>query len=161
MSEIHTYSGFQFIKSGDFKPSDNPYKFKDWTSKLVIDLYDERYAKADETAYLLMSDNLEIMYVGEFTYNLEDRWLSKGHVNHHMYDKIEDAISKGINISIWLAISPYFEVSDYGEINISKALEHQIMREYKPSWNTRNKQSEAKKWRAKNCIKLNTFINTP
>ena len=160
MSNIRTWSGFQFIKSGMFKISDRPYKFKNWTSELVIDFYDKRYAKADETVYLLISENFEMMYVGEFTYNLEDRWLSKGHVNHHMYDKIEESINKGHVITIWLAISPYCVVEGCDDLNVSKALEQQIMREYQPKWNARNKQSEAREWRAKNCVKLNTFIAT-
>ncbi len=158
MTAIKTIAGFEFIKAGVFKFSSSPYKFKNWTSELVLDLFDERFEKADETAYLLMEGN-EILYVGEFTYNLKDRWLSKSHVNHHMYDHIEVALKSGRTIAIWLAVSPYCTIDGHGELNISKSLEQAILIKHQPKWNSRNKQSAAPKWRNKHCIKLNTFVN--
>jgi hypothetical protein len=158
MSDFRKISGFEFLKAGEFFRSDEPYQFKDWESQLVLKLQDERYEKADETAYLLMDDE-RILYVGEYTYNLKDRWISKNHVNHHKYDNIYELVDKGKSITLWLALSPYCEIQGYGELNVSKSLEQQIMRDH-PSeceWNSRNKQSEAREWRAKNCIRLDSF----
>ncbi len=153
-------SGFKFIRAGIFRFSESPYHFKNWTSKLSIEFDDERYEKADETVYFLMSDE-KILYVGEFTYNLKNRWLSKNHVNHHMYDEIESFLTEGKSISLWLAISPFCQIPEYGELNLSKALEHQIMKDHKPIWNSRNIQSGAKEWREKNCIRLDSFLKEP
>lgn len=141
MTEIRKVSGFEFIKAGTFSVSNKQYKFKNWTSEIVMELLDERYENADETAYLLMYED-QILYVGEYTYNLKERWISKGHVNHHMYDNIYSFIKEGKNTSIWLAISPYCNIPGYGEINISKSIEQQIMRKHKPAWNLRNKHSD-------------------
>ncbi len=157
MPEIRKISGFRFVKVGQFLLSDKPYQFKNWTSKIVLSLYDKKYEKADETVYLVMSDH-EILYVGEFTYNLKDRWISKNHVNHHMHNNIEELLTRGKNLSIWLAISPYCETPEIGELNISKSLEQWIMREYQPKWNSRSKSSESKEWRCNNCIRIDSFI---
>lgn len=146
-----------FVKAGDFQLSVNPYHFKTWTSKIILNLYDEKYEKADETVYLV-TYNDEILYVGEFTYNLKDRWISKNHVNHHMYENIEKLLTDGKIPSIWLAISPYCEIPELGELNISKSLEQKIMRDNQPKWNSRNKQSKVEEWRHKNCIRLDSFI---
>jgi hypothetical protein len=160
MSDYRSVSGFEFIKAGEFLISEQPYQFKDWTSKLVLKLYDERYEKAEETVYLLTSED-QILYVGEFTYNLKDRWISKNHVNHHMYDNIEKFVVTGKTIFFWLAISPFCEIPEYGELNVSKALEQQVMREHQPEWNSRNKQTGAKEWRSKHCIRLDSFVKSP
>lgn len=160
MEDIKVISGFEFIKAGSFAISDNPYEFKDWTSEIVMNLYDERYEKADETAYFI-TDGDEILYAGEFTYNLKDRWISKGHVNHHMYDNIDKLLKEGRSPVIWLAISPYCEIPEYGEINISKSIEQQILRDFQPKWNSRNKHSESKEWRDKNCIRLDSYVRQP
>jgi hypothetical protein len=160
MSEFIKISGFDFVKAGEFQFSEEPYQFKTWTSKLLLKLFDDRYEKADETAYLIMCEE-QILYVGEFTYNLKDRWISKNHVNHHMYDNIVNSLNEGKVISLWLAISRFCEIAEHGELNVSKALEQHIMREYQPIWNSRNKQSESKEWREKNCIRLDSFMTKP
>lgn len=152
-------SGFHFIKAGDFLFADTPCKFKSWESNLILDLYDERYRNADETVYLV-THNDTILYVGEYTYNLKERWLTKNYVNHHMYDKIESQLTLGKEISLWLAIKPYCEVAEFGLLNISKSLEQQIIKEYKPEWNSRSRHSGSDEWR-KNCLKLNSFIKNP
>ncbi|MEH6628953.1 MAG: hypothetical protein V7739_21135 [Motiliproteus sp.] len=160
MSEFQNIEGFEFVNAGDFVVSDAPYQFKGWESKIALRLHDERYEKADETVYFITCEGI-ILYVGEYTYNLKDRWLSKNHVNHHMYDNIENLlITEGKLLSLWLAISPYCETPAHGELNVSKALEQQIMRRHQPEWNTRNKHSEAKEWRARNCVRLDSFIQT-
>jgi len=156
-AEFRNELGFDFIKAGSFLFSGEPYKFKNWTSKIVLSLFDERYEKADETVYLLTSEEA-ILYVGEFSYNLNDRWISKNHVDHHMYDNIEKLLTEGRVVSIWLAVSPYCGIPEYGEINISKSIEHQLVRDYQPEWNLRNRHSAAKEWREENCIRLDSFI---
>ena len=158
ISDYIKVSGFDFVKVGEFRFSEKPYQFKNWTSDLMLNLCDPIYEKADETTYLLIIDE-KIMYVGEFTYNLKSRWISKNHVNHHMYDNIEKSLQEEKVISLWLAISPYYKIPDCGEeLNVSKALEQHIMRKEQPPWNLRNKQSEAKEWREKNCIRLDSLI---
>lgn len=160
MNVFRKVSGFDFLKAGDFSFADTPYKFKRWESNLILNLYDERYRNADETAYIVTSNEV-ILYAGEYTYNLQERWLSKNYVNHHMYDNIESLIAQGKEASLWLAIEPYCEISEYGLLNISKSLEQQIIKDYQPEWNSRNRHSGSSEWRDKNCLNLNSFIQKP
>ena len=158
--EFRNISGFEFIKAGEFVKTDVPCSFKGWDSYIKIDFSDERYERADETVYVVTTGN-NILYVGEFTYNLRDRWLSRGYVNHHMYSKIEEFLKSNQELSIWLAVEPYCNIENHGQLNISKSLEQHILKDTSPDWNLRNKHSGSSEWRVKNCIKLNTFINVP
>jgi hypothetical protein len=158
--EFRNISGFEFVKAGRFVSTDIPYRFKWWSSFLKIEFFDERYERADETAYLLAAGD-NILYAGEFTYNLRDRWLSRGYVNHHMYGNIEEFLKTNQKLFIWLAVEPYCSVENHGQINISKSLEQQVIKDFCPPWNRRNKHSGSPEWRKKNCIKLNTYINSP
>ncbi len=154
--------GFKFIKVGEFKFSEKPHKFKTWVSELSVNLYDERYEKADETVYLMIDEKEEILYVGEFTYNLNDRGLCKKYVDHHQYENIESALKEKKDISLWLAISPYCAIKGCGELNISKSIEQQIVIVHQPKWNKRGKQlgsEDFQGWRDKNCIRLDSFLS--
>ncbi|MBE8190537.1 MAG: hypothetical protein HAW58_06815, partial [Candidatus Thioglobus sp.] len=128
-----------------------------------LKLYSDDYKKADETAYLVYSDK-ELKYAGEYTYNLEDRWLSgnkrakTNYSNHHKNDKIKKELDSGKEVSLWLAVSPYCTVKGK-EINIGKSIEQEILRDSNPEWNTRNTNNGAKNWRSKNCIRLDEFKN--
>jgi len=160
MNEFRKICGFIFVKVGGFFFSDKPHQFKNWTSEIVINLTDERFEKADESVYVITCND-GLLYVGEYTYNFKARWISQGHVNHHMYDNIYNSLKDGKDINIWLAVSPYVVIPEYGEMNISKSLEQEITKQYKPEWNSRNKNSDAKEWREKNCIRLDSFIDSP
>jgi hypothetical protein len=156
--------GFDFVKAGDFYLADEPRTGSDkngpWEVYASLELFDKRYRKADETVYFVTAD-YEIMYVGEYTYNFEDRWLSGNYVNHHKYLEIEMELKEKREVSIWLAISPYCEAGDIEEFNLSKSLEQEILRKIDPPWNSRNKTAKWKKWRADNCIKINTLVGKP
>lgn len=160
--EFRNISGFEFIKAGEFVKTDIPCNLKRWDSYIKIIFSDERYERADETVYVVTTGE-KILYVGEFSYNLRDRWLTRGYVNHHMYTKINEFLENKSNqeLSIWLAVEPYCHIESHGQLNISKSLEQRILNDKSPDWNRRNKHSGSLEWRTKNCIKLNTFINAP
>jgi hypothetical protein len=148
--ETKQESGFEFVKAGEFSLSDTPCRLKNYTLTVKLNLYIQDFEKADETAYFITCED-EIVYVGEYTYNLKDRWLTRGHANHHMHDNIETALKSDKQLYLWLCVSPYCDLPDNCKINISKSLEQKIMNKHLPEWNRRNKGSTAKDWRAKHC----------
>jgi len=146
MFEYKNYFGFQFVKAGIFYLADVPWEGKGkkgpWEVWASLKMIAKRFREADETAYLIFSGS-DLKYVGEYTYSLEYRWLKKDedYVKHEKYLNIEKDISDGNEVSIWLAVSPYYE-TDKIKLNISKSLEHEIIRHYSPEWNKRNKTKE-------------------
>ncbi|SIS90947.1 hypothetical protein [Neptunomonas antarctica] len=158
--EFRNISGFEFVKAGEFVKTDIPCNLKRWDSYIKINFFDKRYERADETVYVVTTGE-NILYVGEFSYNLRDRWLTRGYVNHHMYSNINDFLESNQELYIWLAVEPYCNIESHGKLNISKSLEQHILNDTRPNWNRRNKNSGSVEWRVKNCIKLNTFINIP
>ena len=156
--------GFKFVKAGIFYLEDRPWEGKDekgpWKVRASLKMIDERFRKADETAYLIFSGD-ELKYVGEYTYNLEERWLNGNYVNHHKYLEIEKEIAGGKEVSIWLAVSPYLKTDKIENLNISKSLEHEILRRQSPEWNKRNQTKKWEDWRQRNCQKVNDIVNNP
>lgn len=158
--KIKEIVGFEFIKVGVFYlEEDKPWTDKngEWEIKASLRLFSDEYKKADETAYVVYSDD-ELKYVGEYTYNLGDRWLRGNYVNHHKSDEIEKEINSGKEVSLWLAVSPYYVIKDF-TINLGKSIEQEILRHYDLVWNKRNKIKQWEKWRGKNCIKVNNIVH--
>lgn len=153
--------GFQFVKAGVFYLADEPWKGNDktgpWAIRASLKLVDDQFRKADETVYLIFSDD-ELKYVGEYTYKLEDRWLYNEYVNHHKYKEIEEEISEGKVVSMWLAVLPYCEAGEIKQLNISKSLEHEIIKQCSPEWNKRNQTKKWEVWRSENCIKVSDIV---
>ena len=165
MYESKKILSFDFVKAGKFILSGEPCQFKNWQSHVLLKLIDEKFERADETAYVIICETT-ILYVGEYAYNLRDRWHSKNYVNHHMHNNIKSALEEGRELSLWVAISPYIEITEIEnpelrELNLSKSLEQHILKHYLPEWNLRNKNSSAKEWRKKHSIRLDSFIKNP
>ena len=155
--------GFEFVKAGVFYLEDKPWKGKDkkgrpWKVRASLKMIDERFRKADETVYLIFSGD-ELKYVGEYTYRLKDRWLKGNYVTHDKYKKIEKEIEDGKEVSIWLARDPYLKTDKIKNFNISKSLEHEILRSQSPEWNKRNQTKKWEDWRQRNCLKVNDIVN--
>jgi hypothetical protein len=132
MADTRSFLGFEFFKAGEFKITNQSHKFKHWESKIIIDLHDEQYKTHKESIYIVMNVD-DMLYVGEFIYSFQDRWLGGGnYVNHHRYKDIKECLDKGDGLSIWLATHPYS-----GELNVSRSLEYQIIKDCKPKWNHR------------------------
>jgi hypothetical protein len=78
--EYKNVNGFEFVKVGNFYINNQPleitYKGKKDKVSISLGLINEQFKNADESAYLICSED-ELVYVGEFSYNLEDRWLRK------------------------------------------------------------------------------------
>jgi len=155
--ETKQESGFEFVKAGKFSLSDTPCQLKNYTLTVKLDLYIQDFEKADETAYFITCED-KIVYVGEYTYNLKDRWLTRMHANHHMHDNIENSLEAEKQLYLWLCISPYCDIAGEGKLNISKSLEQKIMNVRKPEWNKRNKNSEAKEWREEHCKSVTDIL---
>ncbi len=155
MAETKEIVGFKFIKVGVFYLADEPWTNKkgEWEIRASLKLFSDEYKKADETAYVVYSDD-ELKYVGEYTYNLEDRWLRGNYVNHHKSDEIENEIKLKKEVSLWLAVSPYCSVNGF-TINMGKSIEQEILRHKDTDWNKRNKIKQWEEWRKENCIKVN------
>ena len=166
MLDFKEILGFKFVKAGAFYLAKEPWtgggkKTGIWESYVSLRLYDGQYRKADETVYLVYSE-LDLKYVGEFSYNLEDRWLKENedYVKHEKFKNIENEINNGHEVTIWLAVSPYDDIDEINQLNISKSIEHEILRKYSPEWNSRNKTGRWEDWRKDNCIKVADIINS-
>ncbi len=154
--ELKTLYGFEFVKAGVFYLAETSWKItsKGWEIRASLELVSEKFRKADETVYLVYSDD-DLVYVGEYTYNLESRWLSGNYVDHHKSDDIERQLEAGCDVTLWLAVFPYTSVDrSLQAINISKSIEHELLKKCDPKWNKRNKRSASEKWRQKNCISV-------
>ncbi|WP_218354992.1 hypothetical protein [Alteromonas lipotrueiana] len=152
--------GFEYLKIGNFSFADTPCQLKTWVSEILLNLRDARYEKIGETLYFISRDE-EIVYIGEFTYTLKSRWLSKGYVVHHIYDKLAEALREGSELAMWVAVCPYVNIPDMGELNISKSLEQKMIKHLKPDWNIRNRYSADKEiWVTKHCMRLDKLQPT-
>lgn len=159
MSEIIELLEYKFINVGVFYLAETPWCDKNGENcvRASLKLNSEEYRKADETAYLIYSNDI-LKYVGEYTYNLSDRWLSGDYVNHHKSDLIEQEIESGKKVTLWLAISPFCNINKTTRINISKSIEHEILRQHDAEWNKRNKINKWEKWRSNNCVSVEDIV---
>jgi hypothetical protein len=157
--EFKKFLGFEFVKAGEFYLADIPWKGKkgEWEIYASIKLTSESFRKADESAYVVLSDS-ELKYVGEYTYSLEDRWLSGSYINHHKSDLIEQELKLDKKVTLWLAVKPYAMTPDNLSINISKSLEQELLRQCDLDWNKRSKIKKWESWRAENCIPVSEII---
>lgn len=145
--------GFEFVKLGHAYLCEEPLKPKgkkageplmyqgkqlDW--RVALKLEDERFLRVGESAYLVTLND-ELVYVGEYSKTFESRWLRDGRYIWHG-DKVDNLIKKALLnndlVEIWITASPFADIGQGEQINISKAIEHKILRLCPPPWNTRN-----------------------
>lgn len=163
MNSSKNIAGFQFMKIGKFYNNEIPleakYQGENILHYLSLELENDDMKKLEESAYLIYSED-ELKYVGEYSFNLQDRWLRKGtYVWHHMDKRITDALDNGSkNVSIWVTEDPYLKNSKGTPINISKSIESHILKEEDPEWNIRGKMKKHQEWIDKNCKKMSEII---
>ncbi len=150
-------SGFNFVKVGEFYKSSESltvtYKGKKYDIDLAINFIDEVFKNSDESAYLILINDTERVYVGEFSYNLEDRWLRKGkYVWHDSDEKIIEELNKNNKVSLWLTVDPFYELPNGTKINISKSIEQEVLKNIYPDWNVRGQMKKHAEWREQYCI---------
>jgi hypothetical protein len=157
--------GFEFVKIGKFYLNESPlpvrYDGEDDHVNVSLRLIDDLFKKADESAYVIFSDNT-LVYVGEFSYNFQDRWLRKdNYVWHNTDTKIEVELKSGNEVCIWLAVDPFALLANGSKINISKSIEQEILKSNLvfPDWNKRGQFNKWAKWREKNCLRVTEIIN--
>ena len=155
--------GFEFVKIGEFYLHESPlpvrYAGKDDFVNVSLELIDQLFKKADESAYVILSDNA-LAYVGEFSYNFQDRWLRRDNYIWHNADiHIEAALRSCKEVSIWLAVDPFTLLADGTKINISKSIEQEILKKYPPEWNKRGQFKKWAEWRDKNCLRVKEILN--
>lgn len=154
--------GYEFVKVGTFHLAEEPhpvtYNGKKTTINVVLDLVDKSFAKADESVYMVCKNGNEC-YVGEYSYNLTERWLRKGeYIWHHMDEKIEEELRSGCNIDIWIATNPYININGK-MINISKSIEQEILKDKEPpTWNKKGQLDKWAEWREIHCKKVSDII---
>jgi hypothetical protein len=157
--------GFKFVKVGDFQISENPHPVtfngqKDQIN-VCLQLVDESFMKSDESAYLIYVED-KLVYVGEFSYSLKDRWLrTKNYIWHNTDGEIEKELKPPYNknVSLWLAVNPYTVLPNNKEINISKSIEQEILRQILPEWNKRGQLGKWDEWRKNNCVRVSVIID--
>ena len=158
-------SGFKFVKVGYFHMNAIPYrvtyKGKEIECKLSLKLYNDLFKKADESTYLIfINDDPDPVYVGEYTYNLEDRWLRNSvYVWHSKDENIESELAQNNEVSLWLVVDPYLPLSNNKKINISKSIEQEILRVRYPDWNKRGQMIKYDAWRKDNCLSVLEIIS--
>ena len=142
--------GFKFLHVANAFLSQVPLKTTfegrsiEWNAALDL-LYPE-IADAEQSCYLVYLDNEEKpVYVGQYTGVFKDRWLRKNkYIWHGKHDdSIKSALNTGKNVSIWLSVDPYAELSDGRKININKEIEQIIIEAVQPKWNTTGKSNDS------------------
>lgn len=163
MYEFKDICGFRFVRAGDFFNSDSSFKYRykgeDLEASLSLNLINDGLCKAEESAYLLCcGDN--IMYVGEYSFNLQDRWLTRGtYVDHHKSDKVKECIANNEKVSIWITVNPYLKNNNGNNINVSKSIESAVLKKHDPVWNTRGRLKMNESWIKDNCKKISDILN--
>lgn len=80
MHNIKNVIGFEFVEVGEFyineKPLNVTYDGKPDIVSVSLKLVNDEIKKVGESAYLVYVDD-ELAYVGEYLYNLENRWIKR------------------------------------------------------------------------------------
>lgn len=154
--------GFKFIDVAEFVMTEKPKK---WSSFSVnenpqitgwpkIKWHHHDFSQADEGVYLFfVNDNKLPSYVGEFSYNIKDRMITYGVMDHHKVGFVAESLYNGDHVSMWLLHNPIININNHN-FNISKTLESEILRKYSEtalSWNRRGRLHVNKKWKERNC----------
>ena len=140
--------GFTFQYAGDFyiNPVKSLKKYK-WDDEKKIQQCDHittciRFAedgldKKEELVYLITVDDI-LVYVGDFSNSFRERWLKvDNYIWHHKDHLIHKALTNKSNVSLWLIDDPFINLPDV-KLNISKSIEHHILKNIKTEWNVRN-----------------------
>jgi len=155
--------GFEFAKIGTFHITDEPHPviYDGLSDHIQVEmrLISEKFTNADESVYLIYVNDV-LYYVGEYSYNLKERWgLRKGkYIWHHKDVEIEKELRKNNNVNIWIIVDPYVCTGDSSKINISKSIEQEILKRKMPIWNTRGQLEKWASWRQKHCKKVVDII---
>jgi hypothetical protein len=143
---------YEFIKIGQAKLSDMPIVAKGTSGdyRLIINLIDEKFLHAEQSAYLVYVED-ELIYAGYYSGSFQDRWLRKQNGQYYCWhsDKLDDEINalvkKNKNVSVWLTINPYATLKNGEKVNISKFIEDTIIMKLKPKLNKVGKYLEENK----------------
>ena len=155
--------GFKFVKIGRFKLHEVPptvrFAGKQDQINVAIELFYDLFRQADESAYVIFADET-LVYVGEYSYNFQDRWLRKGNSVWHNTDiKIEEKLRNNSEVTIWLVVDPCVLLPDgMTKINISKSIEQEILKTDLPEWNKRGQYKKWHEWRTNNCVHVTEII---
>lgn len=141
------FCGFTFIHAGDFYintiKSPKKYKWGDVNNTYdhittCIRFSEENLPDKVEQAYIITVDN-EVVYVGEFSNSLRDRWLKTDNYIWHNKDHLIYAeLTRKAEVALWLTKDPYVDISGGLKINISKSIEHHILKNNNLAWNQRH-----------------------
>jgi len=141
-------NGFIFNHVGDFYINSvrSVKKYTWWEKKdkkrehlsTCIQLFDDNSDKVKELVYLVTVDG-NVMYVGDFSNSFRARWLkTENYTWHHKDHLIEDELIKRKKVSLWFIADPYVNTTSGVELNISKSIEHHILKNNNLNWNKRN-----------------------
>ena len=143
--------GFTFKYVGDFfiNPVKSSKRYK-WTDEqknercehitTCIRFVENDLDKQKEVAYIVTVDD-KLVYVGEFSNSFRYRWLKvDNYIWHHKDHLIHKALRNKSNVSLWFIADPYVNLSSVN-LNISKSIEHHILKNINTDWNIRNNQA--------------------
>ncbi|WP_429885882.1 hypothetical protein [Geoalkalibacter halelectricus] len=161
--DYKTVNGFMFVKVGEFYINKEPkkiiYRGNPETITVSLKFTDELFRKSDESTYLIFSED-ELVYVCEYSYNLEERWLrNRIFIWHHKDEDIENELKQGKEVSLWLVLNPIINLSEKIKINISKSIEQEILKCNKPAWNKRGGYFKWAEWKNSNCLPVIDIID--
>lgn len=144
MKNKKTINDFEFVKLGDIYLSDIPLKAThkgnsfDWFVSLKPT--DDRLLDAEESAYAVYFDD-ELVYIGEYSSTFSDRWLrGKKYLWHsdNIDNHAKEALQQNKQVTVWITTNPYITGPCGREFNISKIIEHHILKTAPPRLNKRN-----------------------
>lgn len=138
---------FTFIHAGNFfiNKIKSPKKYK-WGDKnnthdhisTCIEFSLEKLDKKTEQAYIITVEGI-VVYAGEFSNSFRDRWLKiDNYIWHHKDHLIHQALIEEKEVSLWLTNNPWIETPSGLKLNISKSIEHHILKNNDLLWNQRN-----------------------
>jgi hypothetical protein len=138
-----------FIHVRNFVRSDTPLEitFDGKPNVITVDLnlLNENFRNIGESVYLITVNEL-VKYVGEYSKTLGERWIKRKKDKYIWHDQdinISNELKAGSKVSLYLIESPFCMLPNGIELNVAKAIEHDILQRAPTSpelWNKRNKQ---------------------
>ncbi len=156
------FCNYKFIKVGRFSISDKPlnvtYNGKQDSVSVELKLDHDEYRDIGESVYLVLVNDA-VKYVGEYSKSLSNRWIKRrkdNYIWHHQDINIAKALNERSEVLLYLLEDPFITHPCGIELNVSKAIEHDILQRAPANlglWNKRN-TSQAKA----NYLRLNSII---
>ncbi len=130
---IESHAGFDFVKIGFAERCDKgivaKFDGKEINWSAAINILDKDFLISEQSVYIVKVEK-EIKYIGVYSDTFKSRWLKADRYFWHsenLDNKINELITNGKNVTFWLSIDPYMKKENKKTMNMSLALEYELI----------------------------------